>query len=242
MSLPSNISSWLKRNGSPEQQRSARKICKWCEDLGHGIVGGTAVGKYYDTLILDLTYNGGQISVYDDGTIKLNEEVVNSKRDVKAKLDEIFNKKTASYSAASLKNMAEHDVRMLGDDKEWLKHIGKEYNSFKALEGTELSKGEFETYQKECLRLLKEKRAFVNARVAKELVKIARELVAIRRPKYYHSQWASMVLKEYNEGKLDNDSEIRKWVSYQNGGAAVDSLTQEVKDILQYYKQTGIKP
>lgn len=177
MALPSNISSWLKKNGSPEQRRSASKICRWCEDLGHRIVGGTAVGKYYDTLILDLTYQGGEISVYDDGTIKLHNEVVNSKQDVKSQLDEIFNKKKASRT-----------------------------------------------------------------HVARQLVKIARELVAIRRPKYYHSQWASMVLKAYNEGKLDNDNEIRKWVSYQNDGAAVDSLTQEVKDILQYYKQTGIEP
>jgi hypothetical protein len=120
MALPSNISSWLKKNGSFEQRKSANKICKWCEDLGHKIVGGTAVGKYYDTLILDLSYQGGEISVDDDGTIKVHDEVVHSKQDVKAQLDEIFNKKQASRNY-----------------------------------------------------------------MAKQLVKIARELVAIRKPKYY---------------------------------------------------------
>ena len=256
MSLPSNIRSWMKQNATAEQQKAANKIGNWCDKLGHRVTNGTAIGKNYSTLILDLTYHGSEIYIHENGfdktdggfpgvtinDVEIPDGSSASFKKFAEQVDEIFNKKTASWNAASLKNMAARDVKMLGDDKEWLKHIWKEYNSFKILEGTELSKREFEIYQKECLRLLKEKRASVNARVAKELVKIARELVAIRKPKYYHSQWASMVLKAYSEGKLDNDNEIRKWVSYQNGGAAVDSLTQEVKDILAYYAKTGIEP
>ncbi len=180
MALPSNISSWLRKNGSYEQRKSASKICRWCEDLGHRIVGGTAIGKYYDTLILDLTYQGGEISVYDDGTISVNHADVFSKQDVKKQLDEIFNKKQASIL----------------DSK----------------------------------------------KIAKQLVKIAKELVAIRKPKYYHSMFGGNVVRMFNDGKLSNEKEIIDWVKKYNGGAAVESLTKEVKDILQYYKQTGITP
>ena len=81
-----------------------------------------------------------------------------------------------------------------------------------------------------------------NKKIASELVKIARELVAIRKPKYYHSMFAGNVVRMFNDGKLSNAREITDWVKKYNGGAAVESLTKEVMDILQYYKQTGITP
>lgn len=64
--LPSNIRKYLRGCGS-EQQDAVKTISRWCDKLKHPIVGGTAIGKYYDTLVLDLTYNGSQIYVNESG-------------------------------------------------------------------------------------------------------------------------------------------------------------------------------
>ena len=94
MPLPSNIRTFLK-DRSEEQRRAANKVCKWCEELGHYIVGGTAIGKYYDTLILDLTHYGQQIRIDEDGTIEINDVKVRNKQDAKVQIEKILNK-TAS--------------------------------------------------------------------------------------------------------------------------------------------------
>lgn len=49
------------------QEEAIAQIEKWLKKLGKQVVGGTAIGKYYDTVILDLTYNGGEIYVHSNG-------------------------------------------------------------------------------------------------------------------------------------------------------------------------------
>ncbi len=74
--VPSNIAEFAKRRGV---LKDVKQIARWAEKAGKRITGGTAIGKNYDTLILDLTYQGGEIR-YDTvrGTFTLNGEPVDS--------------------------------------------------------------------------------------------------------------------------------------------------------------------
>ena len=60
--------SFATRLASNDEQESAIKtIEKWLKKLGKPIVGGTTIGKYYDTVILDLTHNGSEIYINSNG-------------------------------------------------------------------------------------------------------------------------------------------------------------------------------
>lgn len=50
-----------------EQEAAIRKIESWVKKSGLRIVGGTQIGKYYDTVILDLTHNGSEIYIHSNG-------------------------------------------------------------------------------------------------------------------------------------------------------------------------------
>ena len=54
-----------------------KKIASWAEKAGKRIKGGTAIGKDYNTLILDLTYQGGEIRINcETHEIEVNGEEV----------------------------------------------------------------------------------------------------------------------------------------------------------------------
>lgn len=60
--------SFATRLASNDLQEEAIKVIeKWCKRIKRNIVGGTTIGKYYDTAILDLTYNGSEIYVHSNG-------------------------------------------------------------------------------------------------------------------------------------------------------------------------------
>ena len=72
--IPSNIEKFAKERGV---LRDVKQLARWAEKAGLGIRGGTAIGKGYDTLVLDLTYQGSE--VYFDtytGKIKVNRQPV----------------------------------------------------------------------------------------------------------------------------------------------------------------------
>lgn len=58
--VPDNIKSFAKRKGISSL---VNKVAGWAEKAGKGIKGGTAIGKNYDTLILDLSYQDGAIRI-----------------------------------------------------------------------------------------------------------------------------------------------------------------------------------
>ena len=66
--IPSNIEEFAKRK---YVLPLVKKIANWAEKAGKRINGGTAIGKNYSTLILDLTYQGGEIRINCD-----TEEIV----------------------------------------------------------------------------------------------------------------------------------------------------------------------
>lgn len=74
--LPYNIEKFAKENGV---LKDVKQLARWAKKAGLQIVGGTAIGKGYSTLILDLTYNGAEIYLdMDTGRIKVNRQPVNS--------------------------------------------------------------------------------------------------------------------------------------------------------------------
>lgn len=73
--VPSNIAEFAKRKGVSSL---VRKVAGWAEKVGARIAGGTAVGKNYSTLVLDLDYKQqGEIRIdCDEETVTLFDEPV----------------------------------------------------------------------------------------------------------------------------------------------------------------------
>jgi len=79
-SVPSNIMDFAKRKGS-YATALVKKVATWADKAGKRISGGTAIGKNYDTIILDMKYQGSEIYInLNDETIELfGEEVTDAK-------------------------------------------------------------------------------------------------------------------------------------------------------------------
>lgn len=74
--VPENIKKFAKKKGITN---IVNQVARWAEKAGKRIVGGTAIGKNYSTLILDLTYNGSEVYInIDNETIEVNGEEVYS--------------------------------------------------------------------------------------------------------------------------------------------------------------------
>ena len=88
-SLPSNILDFL--NDRSEQRASAKKLNNWLQSIcNRNISGGTAVGKHYSTLILDITYQGGEVSISEEGTINMFGTDINDKNEFVKCFNEYF--------------------------------------------------------------------------------------------------------------------------------------------------------
>lgn len=84
--VPSNIEQFAKEKGCISD---VAQIARWViKATGHGITGGTAIGKYYDTLVLDIKYQDGAI-YYEtyEGTIKVYGEYVDDWKSFKEAYD-----------------------------------------------------------------------------------------------------------------------------------------------------------
>lgn len=74
--VPSNIQSFANKKGALAK-RLVRRVDTWANKIGKRITGGTAIGKNYNALILDLTYQGGEITIdLDRETIEVQGEPV----------------------------------------------------------------------------------------------------------------------------------------------------------------------
>jgi hypothetical protein len=74
--VPDNIKKFAKQRGVSSL---VNKAAGWAEKVGKGIKGGTAIGKNYSTLILDMGYQTSDIYINtEDETIELYGEEVNS--------------------------------------------------------------------------------------------------------------------------------------------------------------------
>jgi hypothetical protein len=67
--VPDNIKSFAKRKGVSSLVNT---VASWAENAGKRITGGTAIGKNYSTLILDMGYQTADIYIdTEEGTIEL---------------------------------------------------------------------------------------------------------------------------------------------------------------------------
>jgi hypothetical protein len=86
-SVPSNIMEFAKRKGS-YATALVKKAATWAEKAGKRISGGTAIGKNYSTIILDMKYQGSEIYInLDRETIELHGEEVTDAKSFKKVLD-----------------------------------------------------------------------------------------------------------------------------------------------------------
>ena len=84
--VPSNIEEFAKRRGILSL---VKKIARWVEKSDKRITGGTAIGKNYDTLILDLRHQGSEIYVdLNTNEVTLYDESVKDSESFKKVLGE----------------------------------------------------------------------------------------------------------------------------------------------------------
>ena len=92
VNVPRNIEKFAKQRGV---LRDVQQIARWAEKSGKQIVGGTAIGRGYDTLVLDLTYHGSEIYYdTDEGTIEVNGQPVDSWESFSKAIEESVNEAT----------------------------------------------------------------------------------------------------------------------------------------------------
>ena len=99
--VPSNIAEFAKRRGISSL---VRKVAGWAEKVGARITGGTAIGKNYNTLILDLGYQTGDIRIdVEDETIELYDEPIYSFADFKNVFMEEVSRQQAEHDEEQLR-------------------------------------------------------------------------------------------------------------------------------------------
>ena len=99
--VPENIKEFAKRKGV---SRLVNTVAGWAEKLGARITGGTAIGKNYDTLILDMGYQTSDIRIdCEDETIELYDEPVNSFPEFKRVFMEEESRKQAEHDEETLR-------------------------------------------------------------------------------------------------------------------------------------------
>jgi hypothetical protein len=86
--VPSNVLDFAKRKGS-YATALVKKAATWAEKAGKYISGGTAIGKNYSTIILDMKHQGSEIYInLDKETIELYGEEVTDAKSFKKVLDD----------------------------------------------------------------------------------------------------------------------------------------------------------
>jgi hypothetical protein len=112
--VPSNIKDFAKRKGV---SALVNKVAGWAERVGKGIRGGTAIGKNYSTLILDMGYQTADIYINtEDETIELYGEPVRN-----------FNEFERVYLENKEGNLEERIAEALDKINEELCPAGKAY-------------------------------------------------------------------------------------------------------------------
>ena len=112
--VPSNIAEFAQRKGISSL---VRKVAGWAEKVGARITGGTAIGKGYDTLILDMGYQTGDIRidcVYE--TIELYGDPVESFADFKNVFMEEVTRNQIEHDEETLRHEQGLEEDMEADD------------------------------------------------------------------------------------------------------------------------------
>ena len=126
--VPSNIRDFAKRKGVSSL---VNKVAGWAEKVGARIAGGTAVGKNYSTLVLDLDYKQqGEIRIdTDEETIELYDEPV---YDFKSFQRVYIDGKEDNLEEAKNTSLDSETIKQIKDDiKGFPKYQKRGFESFK---------------------------------------------------------------------------------------------------------------
>lgn len=111
--VPDNVKQFAARKGvTPE----VNAVAKWASKLGKSIVGGTAIGKGYDTLILDLTHQGSEVYIdCESSTIEVNGYPVTEFAEFKEAVEKGKNKFKMENDIVQLKRINPKKSLKVGD-------------------------------------------------------------------------------------------------------------------------------
>jgi hypothetical protein len=113
-SVPSNIAQFAKRRGV---MPLVNKVAKWATVSGKRIVGGTAIGKGYSTLVLDLTHNGSEVYIdLDDETISVNGQDVSDLKSFKRAL-ELKESKIMKLTKSQLREIIREQIKTINENE-----------------------------------------------------------------------------------------------------------------------------
>ena len=99
--VPENIKEFAKRKGV---SRLVNTVAGWAEKVGARITGGTAIGKNYNTLILDMGYQTADIRIDCEGeAVELYDEPVYSFADFKRVFMEEETRKQIEHDEETLR-------------------------------------------------------------------------------------------------------------------------------------------
>jgi hypothetical protein len=123
--VPSNIKDFAKRKGVTQLVNT---VAGWAEKVGKKISGGTAVGRNYDTLVLDMTYNGSEIRINcETERVELYDELVRNFQQFKKVYDEYQMDESINEGKFS-------DIDIMAQEapnfKEFVREFYKEFRDF----------------------------------------------------------------------------------------------------------------
>lgn len=108
--VPSNIAQFAKRRGV---MPLVSKVAKWAKALNTAVIGGTAIGKGYSTLVLELGHYKSRVYVdIDDETISVNGKDVDNLKSFKQAL-ELRESKNMKLTKTQLRKMIREELNGL---------------------------------------------------------------------------------------------------------------------------------
>jgi hypothetical protein len=171
-SVPENIAKFAKRKGATS---IVNTIANWAEKAGKKIVGGTAIGKNYNTLVLDLTHQGSEIYInLDTDTIEVNGQPVKSYDDFTSAIqsqDESLNESYSKFKTETkTRGKSDQFHQAVREVRKKVQEINRLFEYVSRLK-SELSEGEgglkYKVHTEKALAKIKELVASLNQNVKK---------------------------------------------------------------------------
>jgi len=171
-SVPENIAMFAKRKGATS---IVNTIANWAEKAGKKIVGGTAIGKNYNTLVLDLTHQGSEIYInLDTDTIEVNGQPVKSYDDFTSAIQSQDKSLNESYSKfkteTKTRGKSDQFHQAVREVRKKVQEINRLFEYVSRLK-SELSEGEgglkYKVHTEKALAKIKELVASLNQNVKK---------------------------------------------------------------------------
>ena len=171
-SVPENIAKFAKRKGATS---IVNTIANWAEKAGKKIVGGTAIGKNYNTLVLDLTHQGSEIYInLDTDTIEVNGQPVKSYDDFTSAIqsqDKSLNESSSKFKTETkTRGKSDQFHQAVREVRKKVQEINRLFEYVSRLK-SELSEGEgglkYKVHTEKALAKIKELVASLNQNVKK---------------------------------------------------------------------------